>query len=618
MGIISKRLNTLKNEEVNGNGTIFDNQVECAKEILQRFDGTKERDNYVVVKGQCQAGKTGVLYALMNIINKFKLKQALGINLVLYCTGDNSKDLIIQQENRKEKQVMVFKKGEDIGIDFRKRSGLKDFKEKVQSTNGTLIFIDESDYGTEFMHNKLPEFLKYYGIEYLKNGNELEENNIYIISTTATPYKEIESDRPGEKNYVFLKPGDGYIGVQDFDANGNVTTLSKNAFAASEVDSVLPNLVNEWYEHLKDIEDRTGKVKCAIVRVGGRNDLKHLKKYAGGMFDIQQFDTERKPALDYRSLWNMIDTYCGESTDRTPGKYLMVVVKDALRRGISIREADNKNRTKNRIAVLYDYPSDKNKPETAEQGLLGRMCGYRAQNDEEWKDIRFYLPDCLWDSIHKYYNGEPLVDDNGRPKRFVNSQRRKEKVEITLDEAKNLELGKDYYLGIKNDDSYESYFRYDITDFINKKNYKVEVLKDNEGRGRFRYKDNILYPYMFEEKNDPRFGNGTFLSAQAVRTFNGNLVGRKGNYDKTFVEAMLNENAPLTMTGRETYAWTKKPESIGSIAYGWLLEIEQPTEDAEPRYYIRIKLGTVYPYKLVETYVDGNGVKTAETMLVEA
>ena len=617
MGIISKRLNTLHNEEVNGNGAIFDNQVECAKNILRKFDSDNfPRANYVVVKGQTQIGKTGVLFALTNIINKCKLKEALNLKRVLYITGDNSKDLVKQQESRKEKQVMAFNKEEDVTIKFLKRSDLKHYKEKVSSINGTMIFIDESDFGTELKKNKVPEFLKSYGIDYLKNGNDLEENDVRIISTSATTYKEIESDPAKYKQYVVLEPGDGYIGVQDFDANGNVTTLSKNAFAATEVDFVLPGLVKEWYGHLKDIEDRTGKVKCAIVRVGGRNDLKYLKKYTKDMFVLDQFDTHRFSALDYDVLWDRIDLYCSLPKKRTPGKYLMVVVRDALRRGISIREAEDKNDTKNRIAILYDFPSDKNKPETAEQGLLGRMCGYRLNGDEEWKEIKFYLSDIHWNTIRNYYNGEPL-DENGNPNPILIAEKKKEKMEITQEEAEKLVLGKDYKLGIKNNGSFGGYFVDEITDFIKRKGYKVEELIGiGENKG-FRYKNKILQLY-FEEKNDFRFSDGTYLSAQGVvRSLNGKLIEREGNLDKTNFKSMLNENAPITMTGNDTYNWAKEPGSIGKLAYGWLLEIERPTEDVEPRYYIRIKFGTVYPYKLVETYVDGNGVKTAVTMITE-
>ena len=128
----------------------------------------------------------------------------------------------------------------------------------------------------------------------------------------------------------------------------------------------------------------------------------------------------------------------------------------------------------------------------------------------------------------------------------------------------------------------------------------------------------LLQLYFEEEKNDFRFSDGTYLSAQGVvRSLNGKLIEREGNLDKTNFKSMLNENAPITMTGNDTYNWAKEPGSIGKLAYGWLLEIEQPTEDSEPRYHIRVKLGTVYPYKLVETYVDGNGVKTAVTMITE-
>ena len=57
-------MNKLVNDEVNANGNISDAQIECAKNVLFAFDADYPKSNYVVIKGQTQVGKTGVLYAL--------------------------------------------------------------------------------------------------------------------------------------------------------------------------------------------------------------------------------------------------------------------------------------------------------------------------------------------------------------------------------------------------------------------------------------------------------------------------------------------------------------------------------------------------------------------------
>lgn len=603
MGLVSKRLNELVSSEVNANGNISDNQIECAKKVLYAFDSDYPKSNYVVIKGQTQAGKTGVLYGIANIINRHELKETLGLKRIMYITGDNSKDLVKQQEGRSEREIMNYR-DEDVKVMFMKRSDFKKYITKEKSIDGTIIFIDESHFGTNSKVNQLPKFLKHYGIDYLKNTN-LEEHNIRIISNTATPYCELASDKVQNKLTVLLEPSEGYVGILDF-AN-NVIPLSKNVFERGYVDKALPSLLDKTYEHLKEIEETKGKVKCAIFRACGKNDIANIEKYASDKFDIYQFDTSKCSALNYNNLWNQIDMYCGMAKGRTPNKYLLVVVKDALRMGISVRDRNDHNDTKNRIGTLYDYPSDKDKPEVTEQGLLGRMCGYREEGDTEWTDIRFYLNETHWNTLKSAYE-KGLLDDNGRLRTLSLAKKHTDKSEITS--VDGLEIGKDYKLAIKNEGIY---YTYDITDFVKQKGYTLNELKDNNGKGHFQYVDKILYPFTNEVLKDSRYKDGTYLLAQSLKTYKGMITTYQG-YDK-YVANMQNENAPIDMTGSKAYTWVNEPQSIGKLAYEWLLDMTDAENPFDSRIYIKIKMGTVYPYKEVTSFVDGGGVDTAPTMI---
>lgn len=606
MGLVSKRLNEMVNSEVNANGKLSNEQCECARKCLYGFDSELPKTNYIVIKGETQCGKTGVLFALVNIINKLELKESLGINRILYITGDNSKDLVKQQEERAISSLMSFR-DEDIKIKFLKRSDFKKFTKEGAPIDNSIIFIDESHYGTKAENNQLPQFLSYYGIDYLKNTN-LEEHNIHIISNTATPYCEIASDAAKSKLYVTLIPSYGYIGILNFAEADNVIPLSKNIFDKNIIDAKLPELLNNEYERLKSIEESTGKIKCGIMRIGGKNDLRNIEKYANGKFHIYQFDTSRGGALNYDNLWNKIDLYCRFGEDRENGEYLLILVKDALRMGISIRDRKNNNKTKNSIAFIYDYASSGDKPEVTEQGLLGRMCGYRSDNDNEWRDIHFYLNEIHWYTLKNFYEG---YKNHKTMKPIKIANKRLEKEEI--DSVEGLTMGSDYKLGVKNITN--GYYIYDITDFVKKKGYTVAELKDNNGKGHFKYVENILYPYTKEVLNDERYENGTYLTVQSgLRAFEGMKTSYRG-YDK-YIENMQDEDAPIDMTG-DAYPWTKKIDSIGKYAYEWILDLNKAEDLIDPHIYIKIKMGQVYPYREVPSYEDGNGVKTAETMITE-
>lgn len=337
MGIINKRLKDIDIRKINANGSISNEQIVCAKKILCSFDSDLPKCNYVIVKGEPQVGKTGVLYALVNIINKLRLKYVFNVKKVLYITGDNSKDLIKQQKNRSYNDFMTFSVEDDVEIVFLKRSDFKKIMETIDSIDNSIIFIDESHYGTRNKTNQLPYFLKHYGVDYLKNTN-LEEHNIRIISCSATPHCEIASDKVECKMTIRLEPGEGYIGQKEFIDNNCAIPLKRNAFDKRCVKKELPNILNYAYNHLKNIEESTGEIKCAIFRISKKSDLDNLKKYGDDYFVIEEFDTTNEKSLNYDSVFNRIDSYCEIPRHRIPNKYLMIVIKDAFRMGISIRE----------------------------------------------------------------------------------------------------------------------------------------------------------------------------------------------------------------------------------------------------------------------------------------
>ena len=619
MSIIYKSLTNLMVEEVNAAGEVSGQQIECAKKIIRAFDSEYPKTNYVVIKGQTQSGKTGVLFGLVNIINKLHLKEALNLKSVIYITADNSKGLVKQQYLRSENGLMDFN-DDDIKITFLKRSDFKHYKNEVDSIDDSIIFIDESHFGTTKKENLLPQFLDYYGIDYLKNTN-LEGHNIRIISNSATPYSELESDRVQSKINILLEPGEGYIGIKDFAENGSVVPLKNNVLSRRLVGTALPKLLKDVHGYLREIEINTGKVKCAIFRACGKNDLSNLHKYGDEYFDIYEFDTSKGSALDYNSLWNEVDVYCGMSKGRTAGKYLMVVVKDALRMGMSIREKEDRNETKNRIAVLYDYPSDKDNPQVTEQGLLGRMCGYRNNGDEEWKDIRFYLSDSHFASLKNFYeNG--IMNEDGRFNKMTNV-RMSVRNEIIKDITgmvseydvvkKGLVVDKDkvYKIDVSDNPDDWFYYTYDATEYFMSKvgttfggveNFQLSSLKTYHN-----FTDNFVKAFLITK--DPRYGSDNYVQKGSRRC--GEDVGVN---QVAFIEELKNKDAKMHISSS---AYPFKNEDLGKFAWQALLNMDEMNDPVEPKIYVHVKVAQMVPVVEREDVEVKGGVRESVTMITE-
>ena len=618
MSLVSKCLDSLKYSDVNARGELSVEQIVCAKKIVRAFDSEKPKTNYVAVKGETQSGKTGVFFGMINIINRLHLRETLKLEGIIYITADNSKGLVKQQYNRVQRSVVKYH-DDDIQPIFLKRSDFKRFKEEHASIDNYIIFIDESHYGTTQEEHLLSQFLMYYGIQYMQNIN-LEPHNVRIISNSATPYTELASDAAENKITVFLEPSPGYVGLTDF--SDNVVLLKNNAFARNIAHKALPKLFMDIYEHLRDIEKEKGQVKCCVIRACGRNDITNIHKYADNMFDIKQFDTSNGDALNYENLWNMIDLYCLTEKGRTPGRYLLVILKDAMRMGISIREKEDHNETKNRIAVLYDYPSDKYKPDVTEQGLLGRMCGYRDEGDEEWKDVRFYLREDHYLALKNFYDSG-MVDARGRLKEFKLCKRTEieERVDdITgmvseydaVNQGKDLEAlkkeGKLYKIAPErtNDD----YYTYDATEYFMSKvgksfggfdKFKLSDLKTSYAR----YTDKFIRPFL--DTKDKFYSTHDYIQKGSRRC--GEDIGES---EKAFVDNLKDKDKPMVISQS---AYPFKNEDLGKYAWQALLDMDEMENPIHPKIYVRVKVAKMVAYKYAEGLVECGSVRTAATMM---
>jgi hypothetical protein len=633
MGIISKELCSLDYMKVNPQGYLYTNQIDAAKDVIRCFDSDKPKTNYVIIKGFTQSGKTGIFHGLVNIITEYNLQQHLGVNKILYITGDNSRDLISQTKERGNKSLCDNSGTNKIVIHYMKRSDLSKYnRHSFNELNNSIIFIDESHFGTSKEQNILPQFLKYYGIDYLKNNNDLSNKNVYIISNSATPYLEWNSDIVGNKSYVFFKPSEGYIGLLDFYNQNLIQPIeNKSLKTKDQRKKIYEKIFTSSYKHLSDIEEKKGKKKCMIFRLNNSKDLNIINNIVNTKeckFQIYEFDTKGGKSLKYDDLWEKIAYKCA-CNKLDEDEYLLIIVKDALRMGITIPLEWEKSEVKNLIGVVYDVASDSEKlPTVTEQGLLGRMCGYR--NDNEWEDIKFFCNKNHINTLVNHYINDTINSDS-----VIKLQTCRETEKYI--ECTDLDIkGKYFNENIKNDVNRENLISqglvytvlpnsnvyesdYDAYDYLSSKvgttyhgidNFQLKDLI-SKGKKNSNVKKipvaKIVHEFLcnYDEKYKKYINKGT------RRTID---IEEDGNWAKTFIENINSPNKPLCVSGS---AYKIKVEEVNQIAYQALMNLDNWNDLEKPSIPIRVKLSEL-KYHLIEKNIEYNDInKTAETMITE-
>lgn len=363
---------------------IYPNQMKCAINGIRLFDSNLPRPNHLVVQGKTQAGKTGVLTSMIMLIDELKIEDAMSINTIYYITGDNGCKLIKQTQERISN--CFTKDGIKCGFKCLKNSDLKNDISNERVLTNSIIFIDESHYGVSKETNILIKWLESKGIN-MHNDKELVDKSIYIVSNSATPYGEINSDCGKYKSYVALETNDwngkcGYVGFKEYNEKNCFVPINHqiNKANVEEMCKQLSVRLNEIYNATN------GKKKCGIIRMN-KKAFKKCQTILEKYFHIESFFATNDN-INYAEIqWKMLND-C-ESWD----KPLVFIICGAYRMGVSIPPSCKKN-----IGFVFDYATGngKNSVITTEQGLLGRVTGYWETDD--WCDITIYINE-------KHYNG---------------------------------------------------------------------------------------------------------------------------------------------------------------------------------------------------------------------
>lgn len=372
----------------NSNNYIHDTSINCARKIVMQIASNILRSNHVNLIASPQSGKTSVCNSVVNIINKANLHKNMAIKKYMFISGMNDCGLKEQTYKRVIEQIA------DANVDntyFGKRckrnlSENKYFVLKnsdLMSFDGildnTLIFIDESHYGSN-EKNILTKFLVKNGIDW-KDTNELIRRNIYIVSVSATPFDELVSDTANCKKGIELDHDDDYYGVSDFINNELVFEATKDDIK----DGTIFDYIEDSYYRMNDNEEdgviiiRTRDFDIIKENQFVETNFNIFEMYASGSkIEYDKLDIEFERLIENNRMSKFYEMNGIKRND----KPLIVLIKGAFRAGITIKE-----RYKDLIYMVYDYSL---KCDTTAQALLGRMCGYRS-NDENFKKTHFYV-----------------------------------------------------------------------------------------------------------------------------------------------------------------------------------------------------------------------------------
>lgn len=362
---------------------VFDNQIESAKEIIYNFYTKQNR--WCLLFAEMQSGKSGTFFSIPYIISRNNiLTSKLGVDMygnesnVFLLTGMNEKELIEQFET----DISSFT-GMDIKKNIFHNSEMRKFLKKPKPSwtiddltvinrmrKNSLILIDESHYGSDknqILNKFLTEILN---ISPNGDNKTLIENNIYVVSISATPMAEFLTASTSEfkKKIVSLQNGNGYYGILEMFENNKVFK-SYDLKDKSSIDMFIDKIINInklGYVLVRSTESQKKKIK---ERLGER-----LIDFS--IIDYDQYNKSR--ILDNMGINDLLQNF--------PKKNTIIFLKGLLRAG---KRVDTRY-----ITMIHD--TSESKVDTTVQSLLGRCCGYNKN-----PDILIY---CDYHSALKYKN----------------------------------------------------------------------------------------------------------------------------------------------------------------------------------------------------------------------
>ena len=262
---------------------------------------------------------------------------------------------------------------------------------KIDEIDETTLIIHEESHMAQSKNN-IP-FKKFYQKNHLDKAlmgdfTALKEKNNYILGVSATPFSEIVSNKKVQtgdwtteesqllggvdlvpKNFFFMQPGQGYIGVSDLLLHNSIKFEAEN-------------IKTDDCEHI-----------ASILRKG---TVKYHKKYVVVRSHRAEKDKDMMETIATSCGYNYVSVFGGEKTSldfmkNEPFNKTIVHICGRFRMGQVV--------PKRFIAMVYEQSVNPN-ADTILQGLVGRMCGYQAAGSH--LDVDIYVSLKAEELVRKY------------------------------------------------------------------------------------------------------------------------------------------------------------------------------------------------------------------------
>ena len=366
-------------------------QRQAGNQIIDKF--TREQP-FTVLLAQMQSGKTGTyLFTSLEMVRLGLVK-----NVAIIC---GSSDTSLRAQARDDMDI-AFKSFQretmvagdlegairltdaTIGVHFSQDLGKLD-----KISDESLIIHDESHMAQS--KNNIP-FKRFYQKNNLDKAlmgdfSELKKKHCYILGVSATPFSEIVANKKVQtsdwtseergfldgvdlsaKNFYFMQPGSGYIGVTELLEKGCIKFEAENIKA----------------------------LDCAhVASVLKKNSPKYHQRYVVVRTLCAEKDSDMMRTIATSSGCDYVSVFGGEGSLEfmkvQPVKMTLVHICGKFRMGQVV--------PKMYISMVYEQSTHPN-ADTILQGLLGRMCGYQANGAHT--DVDIYVSSMAEDLIRKY------------------------------------------------------------------------------------------------------------------------------------------------------------------------------------------------------------------------
>ena len=365
-------------------------QRDAGFQLINRFI---DHQPFSILLAQMQSGKTGTyLFAAFEMV-----RQDLVDRVVIIC---GSSDTSLREQAKRDldiayKAFLMETVGDNEGLTNLISADFGVFfsqdLEKIDGIDETTLIIHEESHMAQSKNN-IP-FKKFYQKNNLDKAlmgdfTALKEKNNYILGVSATPFSEIVSNKKVQtgdwtteesqllggvdlvpKNFFFMQPGQGYIGVTDLLLHNSIKFEAEN-------------IKTDDCEHI-----------ASILRKGTE---KYHKKYVVVRSHRAEKDKDMMETIATSCGYNYVSVFGGEKTsldfmENEPFNKTIVHICGRFRMGQVV--------PKRFIAMVYEQSVNPN-ADTILQGLVGRMCGYQAAGSH--LDVDIYVSLKAEELVRKY------------------------------------------------------------------------------------------------------------------------------------------------------------------------------------------------------------------------